>query len=74
MRATITAYKGTTILFSAGLFALSCVGAFAQQTTGVPGSPDATTTIDGKQLPSPDAKFVGATMALRTVKTARRTV
>ena len=31
----------------------------AQQTTGVPGSPDATTTIDGKQLPPPDPKFGG---------------
>ena len=33
--------------------------ATAQQTTGVPGSPDATTTIDGKQLPPPDPKFGG---------------
>ena len=29
------------------------------QTTGVPGSPGATTTIDGKQLPPPDPKFGG---------------
>jgi arylsulfatase A-like enzyme len=29
------------------------------QTTGTPGSPGATTTIDGKQLPSPDPKFGG---------------
>ena len=29
------------------------------QTTGAPGSPDATTTIDGKQLPPPDPKFGG---------------
>ena len=29
------------------------------QTTGTPGSPSATTTIDGKQLPPPDAKFGG---------------
>src|SRR5436305_5906210 len=29
------------------------------QTTGVPGSPGATTTISGKQLPSPDPKFGG---------------
>jgi Sulfatase len=33
--------------------------AYAQQTTGTPGSPSATTTIDGKQLPSPDPKFGG---------------
>ena len=29
------------------------------QTTGVPGSPGATTTIDGTQLPPPDPKFGG---------------
>ena len=33
--------------------------AFAQQITGVPGSPSATTTIDGKQLPPPPPKFGG---------------
>ena len=31
----------------------------AQQTTGAPGSPDATTTIDGKYLPPPPAPFGG---------------
>ena len=31
----------------------------AQQVTGVPGSPSATTTIDGKQLPPPPPKFGG---------------
>src|SRR5262249_15090671 len=31
----------------------------ALQTTGVPGSPGATTTIDGRQLPPPDPKFGG---------------
>ena len=31
----------------------------APHITGVPGSPDATTTIDGKQLPPPDPKFGG---------------
>src|SRR5437899_9604947 len=29
------------------------------QTTGTPGSPGATTTISGKQLPPPDPKFGG---------------
>ena len=29
------------------------------QTTGTPGSPTATTTLDGKQLPPPDPKFGG---------------
>jgi arylsulfatase A-like enzyme len=31
----------------------------AQQVTGVLGSPEATTTLDGKQLPPPDPKFGG---------------
>ena len=29
------------------------------QTTGTPGSPSATTTIDGKQIPPPPMKFGG---------------
>ncbi len=33
--------------------------AFTPQVTGVMGSPDATTTIDGKQLPPPPPKFGG---------------
>jgi arylsulfatase A-like enzyme len=33
--------------------------ALAQEITGVPGSPSATTTISGKQLPPPDPKFGG---------------
>ena len=32
---------------------------FKPQVTGVPGSPSATTTISGKQLPAPDPKFGG---------------
>ena len=32
---------------------------FAQQVTGTLGSPGATTTIDGKQLPPPPPKFDG---------------
>jgi arylsulfatase len=47
------------ILSVAGFFVLACVSASAQQVTGVPGSPGATTTIDGKQLPPPDPKFGG---------------
>ena len=31
----------------------------AQQVTGVPGSPTATTTLDGRQLPPPPQKFGG---------------
>jgi arylsulfatase len=49
----------SSILTGVGLFALGCVSALAQQVTGVPGSPGATTTIDGKQLPPPDPKFGG---------------
>jgi len=38
----------------------SCIGtASAQQVTGVLGSPGATTTLDGKQLPPPNPKFEG---------------
>jgi arylsulfatase A-like enzyme len=33
--------------------------ALAQQTTGVPGAPDATSTIDGRYLPNPPAPFGG---------------
>ena len=32
---------------------------WSPQTTGTPGSPDATTTISGNQLPPPDPKFGG---------------
>ena len=38
---------------------LAAIPAPAQQVTGVPGSPSATTTIDGKQLPAPPQKFGG---------------
>src|SRR5579872_5542475 len=41
------------------LLALGCSAASAQNVTGVLGSPSATTTIDGKQLPPPDPKFGG---------------
>ena len=33
--------------------------ASAQQTTGTPGSPDATTTVDSRYLPPPPQKFEG---------------
>src|SRR5271166_3430247 len=41
------------------LATLTVVPAEAQQVTGVLGSPGATTTIDGKQLPPPSPKFGG---------------
>ena len=49
---------GRSTLAGVGLLAF-CVSALAQQTTGVPGSPEATTTITGKQIPPPDPKFGG---------------
>ena len=47
------------ILLSALVSAAFPAASFAQGTTGVPGSPGATTVIDGKQLPPPDPKFGG---------------
>ncbi len=41
------------------LVAVANLSAMAQETTGTPGSPSATTTIDGKELPPPDPKFDG---------------
>src|SRR5215470_6468341 len=41
------------------LIVLACVPAGAQQINGVPGSPSATQTIDGKQLPPPPLPFGG---------------
>src|SRR5215475_14270945 len=41
------------------LTVLAFVPAMAQQTTGAPGSPDATTTIDGRYLPPPPQPFKG---------------
>src|SRR5260370_25731308 len=41
------------------VLALTVATASAQQINGVPGSPNATTTIDGKQLPPPNPEFGG---------------
>src|SRR5712672_2482775 len=46
-------------VLSASILALTVGSTFAQQTTGTPGSPSATTTIDGKYLPPPPAPFGG---------------
>jgi len=43
----------------AGLGLTCSPAAFAQQTSGTPGSPEATTTITGQQIPPPDPKFGG---------------
>src|SRR5262249_60001621 len=50
----------TALAFSAAtLTILACAPVGAQQTTGVPGSPEATTTIPGNQLPAPPPPFRG---------------
>jgi hypothetical protein len=41
------------------LLSLGTTAALAQQTTGAPGSPDATMTIDGRYLPNPPPRFGG---------------
>jgi arylsulfatase len=53
MKKTLLALLGTVAS------ALTLVQAQAQQITGTPGSPGATTTITSKQLPPPDPKFGG---------------
>src|SRR5947199_9178925 len=50
---------GRSMLADVGLRAVSCVSALAQQVTGVQGTPGATTTIDGKQIPPPEPNFGG---------------
>jgi hypothetical protein len=52
--------KAIALLVSAATFTvLAGAPSEAQQTTGAPGSPDATTTIDGHVLPPPPSKFGG---------------
>lgn len=51
--------KATTLLSTTAFLIIACIPAGAQQTTGLPGSPDATTTIDGRYLPPPPQKFEG---------------
>ncbi len=47
------------VVLALAMGAVFALAAGAQQITGTPGSPSATTTIDGKQLPAPPAKFGG---------------
>ena len=52
--------RGLLAVTAFSLFSLlTAVSPNAQQITGTPGSPSATTTIDGRQLPAPDPKFGG---------------
>ena len=48
-----------SLVLSISALAIITSPVLAQQTTGVPGAPDATTTIDGKYLPPPPSKFGG---------------
>ncbi|MGO8744842.1 MAG: arylsulfatase [Thermoguttaceae bacterium] len=50
---------GLSVMLALALMAVATSAKAQIQTTGVPGSPSATTTISGKQLPSPDPKFDG---------------
>ena len=64
MNSKVTNLSRTTALvfglvMGAALSLAVPVTAVAQQVTGKLGSPDATTTISGKQLPPPDQKFCG---------------
>jgi len=47
------------MLIAVPLLILMTAIALAQQVTGTSGSPGATTTIEGKQLPGPTPKFGG---------------
>ena len=46
-------------MFAAVVMAVAPSARAQMQTTGTPGSPSATTTIDGKQIPPPPMKFGG---------------
>ena len=63
MRSTERTWKSVGLLQLGAIlpmFLLANVGVVvAQQVTGTPGSPSATTTIDGKQIPPPPPKFGG---------------
>jgi len=45
--------------FFGGALLIASTPVWAQQVNGVPGSPAATTTIDGKYLPPPEQQFKG---------------
>jgi len=51
--------RRTLSIALAATFALYAHPGEAQQSTGIPGSPDATTTIDGRYLPAPPQPFQG---------------
>jgi len=49
----------TSLLLGAAILASAPGAAMAVETTGTPGSPSATTTVDGNQLPAPPPPFRG---------------
>jgi arylsulfatase len=51
--------KSALLLSATTVIVLTFAPTLAQQVTGTPGSPSATTTIDGKYLPPPPAPFGG---------------
>src|SRR3990172_9745249 len=51
--------RSARLVSSALTLALMTSASFAQQTTGTPGSPSATSTIDGRQIPPPPGNFGG---------------
>jgi len=51
--------KVSTLLPLISVLAVTTSPVLAQQATGIPGSPSATTTIEGNQLPPPPQKFEG---------------
>ena len=59
MKQAVRAALPGWLLVGCALLLLPALTAQAQQTSGVPGSPSATTTIEGNQLPPPPQKFEG---------------
>ena len=55
----VTSISGLGAIATAAFLWTTSLSASAQQTTGEPGSPTATTTLSGKQLPPPDPQFGG---------------
>jgi len=60
-------YYGLSLL-TAGAAMFVAQPAPAQQITGTPGSPDATVTIDGKQIPPPPLPFGGVIGEIELMK------
>jgi arylsulfatase len=59
MRRPLVRVRGESISLVILLLVTAVASASAQQTPGAPGSPDATTTIDGRYLPPPPPSFQG---------------